>query len=239
MTNPNKDEGRYLRLEPGDIVIEDWSSKPRSQWPTGRVPGLRVTHVETDLCVEVDSENSRYDNREKALHVLCQMLADKERHVLPVGRIRIVNHDHWHSDLGRQVYLDWYGEADKYIPDGTELYAFDKHEEDNLALIPLFERYLAIAQSDEFHIAWDDDLYNVWKGQIEGDECNIEAMCRTAIERIGDFDYGKLNRWLGFIQGVLFSMRLISIKEERDLTRPIFNPDLTKPIITAKGGKTS
>lgn len=33
----------------------------------------------------------------------------------------------------------------------------------------------------------------------------------------------KFNRWLGFVQGVLWSNGLIDIKEERDFTRPLFH----------------
>ena len=34
----------------------------------------------------------------------------------------------------------------------------------------------------------------------------------------------KLNRWLGYIQGVLISRGITTITEERDWTRPLFRP---------------
>jgi hypothetical protein len=34
----------------------------------------------------------------------------------------------------------------------------------------------------------------------------------------------KLNRWLGYIQGVLITKGITTIDEERDWTRPLFRP---------------
>ena len=38
-----------------------------------------------------------------------------------------------------------------------------------------------------------------------------------------DMHLDKQSRWLGFIQGVLFSNNLLDINEERDITRPLFH----------------
>lgn len=34
----------------------------------------------------------------------------------------------------------------------------------------------------------------------------------------------KMNRWLGFVQGVLISRGVTTVNEERDFTRPLFRP---------------
>jgi hypothetical protein len=36
------------------------------------------------------------------------------------------------------------------------------------------------------------------------------------------FPKGKANRWLGFIQGIMIERGLLTVKEERDFTRPFF-----------------
>ncbi len=37
-----------------------------------------------------------------------------------------------------------------------------------------------------------------------------------------DFPFDKANRWIGFIQGVLWKEGLIDLEEERNFTRPLF-----------------
>lgn len=82
-------------------------------------------------------------------------------------------------------------------------------------LIPLFERYKAILSSSCLM-----DL-------PEYDKCtkvHLMNLCDVAIQNINDqtMHYGKLCRWLGFIQGVMCASGLITVEEERDFTRPIF-----------------
>lgn len=45
---------------------------------------------------------------------------------------------------------------------------------------------------------------------------------------IEEFHSTKYSRWLGFIQGVLVANGLITVEEERNLTRPLFKPLDTK-----------
>ena len=82
-------------------------------------------------------------------------------------------------------------------------------------LIPLFERYKAILSSSCLM-----DL-------PEYDKCtrvHLMNLCDVAISAINnqEMHYGKLCRWLGFIQGVMCASGLISVDGERDFTRPIF-----------------
>lgn len=41
----------------------------------------------------------------------------------------------------------------------------------------------------------------------------------------GPMIYGKANRWLGFIQGIMVSQEMISVEVERDFTRPLFQTE--------------
>lgn len=51
----------------------------------------------------------------------------------------------------------------------------------------------------------------------------LRNMISTMEDNVYDWNIDKLNRWLGFIQGVLFMDGLIDIDEERDFTRPLFH----------------
>jgi hypothetical protein len=57
-------------------------------------------------------------------------------------------------------------------------------------------------------IAEDDELNNFLQEYIEGCNDKLPLM--------------KLNRWLGYIQGVLISRGITTVTEERDWTRPLF-----------------
>lgn len=50
---------------------------------------------------------------------------------------------------------------------------------------------------------------------------NLLWMCDTALTE--DMEVGKMNRWLGFIQGVLAARQLIDVDTEREHSRPLFH----------------
>ena len=82
-------------------------------------------------------------------------------------------------------------------------------------LVPLFERYRTILES-----SCSMDL-------PEQDKCGREHLIKLSNQAITgiyseSMAYGKLCRWLGFIQGVMCSSGLISVDDERGFTRPIF-----------------
>ncbi len=61
----------------------------------------------------------------------------------------------------------------------------------------------------------------------EQDKCgkiHLMNLCNEAIDGINKqtMAYGKLCRWLGFIQGVMCASGLITVDEERNYTRKIF-----------------
>jgi len=64
------------------------------------------------------------------------------------------------------------------------------------------------------------------KGQYI-DEEYFEGLLGNMLDTLQDKAYiwpeDKLNRWIGFIQGVLFTEDLISIEEERNFSRPLFH----------------
>lgn len=59
-------------------------------------------------------------------------------------------------------------------------------------------------------------------GPDETDEL-IEKMAKTLIENVYKWPLDKTNRWIGFMQGVLYAEGLIDIDEERDFSRPLFH----------------
>jgi len=82
-------------------------------------------------------------------------------------------------------------------------------------LIPLFERYqLILSRSCQFDLPIHDKC----------SRDHLVNLCDVAIKGIREetMHYGKLCRWLGFMQGVMVASGLITVDEERDFTRPIF-----------------
>lgn len=82
-------------------------------------------------------------------------------------------------------------------------------------LVPLFERYRDLLDKAPDY------------GFPKRDKCgrdHLIDLCNEAIKGIysQNMAYGKLCRWLGFIQGVMCSEGLITVDEERNFTRPIF-----------------
>ncbi|KPC17300.1 Uncharacterized protein AC499_0502 [Pseudomonas amygdali pv. lachrymans] len=49
------------------------------------------------------------------------------------------------------------------------------------------------------------------------------ALCVQAIEHHYRYPFDKLNRWLGFVQGVLAAVRIIDVDEERKFSRPLLH----------------
>lgn len=59
--------------------------------------------------------------------------------------------------------------------------------------------------------------------QEEFSNKHLGWMCHTAIENIIAWPDDKLNRWLGYIQGVMAMKGYVRVKEERDKTRELFH----------------
>lgn len=51
----------------------------------------------------------------------------------------------------------------------------------------------------------------------------ICGMTKSLEENVNIWPVDKTNRWIGFIQGVMYCNCLLNIDEERDFTRPLFH----------------
>lgn len=52
---------------------------------------------------------------------------------------------------------------------------------------------------------------------------HLSWMCDQALAHLDDWPIDKLNRWLGYIQGVMTARGFLDPDEERERTRPIFH----------------
>lgn len=80
----------------------------------------------------------------------------------------------------------------------------------------LFKRYhLKISENQE-----------KFKKVVLSEKCQQEHLLRLAEEaytHAKKYPTDKLHRWLGFIQGVLSTLDIINVDEERDFTRPLLH----------------
>lgn len=53
-----------------DVIIQQWSTKPKSQWAVDNVKGVRVTHLPTEIVIICEEFNSQFKNRNKAIKML-------------------------------------------------------------------------------------------------------------------------------------------------------------------------
>ena len=64
-----------------------------------------------------------------------------------------------------------------------------------------------------------------WKSVKREDATKLLRFLEDFIKGIEDeLPLMKLNRWLGYIQGVLISWGVTTVEAERDFTRPLFRP---------------
>lgn len=81
----------------------------------------------------------------------------------------------------------------------------------------MFQRYINIIQNSVSSTM-----------NLEEEDINqLINLAKLAIKEQLPLD--KKARWLGYIQGVLASARVINIKEERDFSRPLFTQFYTNP----------
>ncbi len=78
----------------------------------------------------------------------------------------------------------------------------------------LFERYLAVIESNPGVLS---------KTHLRCDEHSLKGLCREAIDHTSKYPFDKLNRWIGFVQGVLACQGLIQVDQERNFTRPLLH----------------
>lgn len=74
-----------------------------------------------------------------------------------------------------------------------------------------------------------DKLAHRYLEIIEKNDTNFEhkehlvRMLKSILVNADKLPSDKLNRWIGFVQGILFAQNMISIDEEREITRPWFH----------------
>lgn len=64
-------------------------------------------------------------------------------------------------------------------------------------------------------------------------KCRSEALvslCNEAIANGKDYPFDKMNRWLGFTQGVLATTGVIDVDAEREYTRPLLHQLHVQPV---------
>lgn len=57
----------------------------------------------------------------------------------------------------------------------------------------------------------------------KNDHPEIVKLCKTAIDKADMWPIDKLNRWLGYAQGVLISYKVTTVWIERNFSRPLFH----------------
>jgi len=74
----------------------------------------------------------------------------------------------------------------------------------------------------EANIVLADRYLKAIKDQDFKEKLLVEALCEYIIER-PDLYLDKSNRWIGFVQGILFARDIIQIDEEREYSRGLFH----------------
>ncbi len=52
---------------------------------------------------------------------------------------------------------------------------------------------------------------------------HLRWMCKTISKNAYDWDLNKSSRWIGYVQGVLTALQVVSVQEHRDWTRELFS----------------
>lgn len=81
-------------------------------------------------------------------------------------------------------------------------------------LVAIFNRYLEMILNNWDHLFTEFD---------KCDPSHLRDLCLEVIHDGQSYPFDKLNRWLGFIQGVLCSKGITSVDEEREFTRPLLH----------------
>lgn len=90
-------------------------------------------------------------------------------------------------------------------------------------LVPLFERYRDLAEKHSPALA---NLAPRCQGPA------LTALCTEAIDKGPTYPFDKMNRWLGFVQGVLAAKGIIDVDTERSFTRPVLHMLHSHPVKT-------
>lgn len=85
----------------------------------------------------------------------------------------------------------------------------------------LFQRYSELAQNNAAKLA---------SLAPKCQSASLVSLCNEAIANGKDYPFDKMNRWLGFTQGVLAATGLIDVDAEREYTRPLLHLLHVQPV---------
>jgi hypothetical protein len=85
----------------------------------------------------------------------------------------------------------------------------------------LFKRYAELAQTNAEKL---DGL------PAKCQSGALVSLCKEAIANGKDYPFDKMNRWLGFAQGVLATTGIIDVDSEREYTRPLLHQLHLEPV---------
>ena len=63
-----------MTIDSNDIVINTWSSKPKSNWINEMDKGVQIVHLPSGVVVTCEVHRSQHKNRQEALLILEQEL---------------------------------------------------------------------------------------------------------------------------------------------------------------------
>lgn len=91
---------------------------------------------------------------------------------------------------------------------------YEHGETQLVALTTLFTRY-----KDRIHSHSDLLMALPLRCQSE----SLIRLCDEAMANHARYPFDKLNRWLGFVQGILSATGIIDVDEEREFSRPLLH----------------
>lgn len=127
-----------VEIDPKDLIVQLWSSKPKSGWDYTLACGVKITHVPSSITVTCDTERSTHANKNKAL---CKLQS------------RLVG---WAAPDVAELQAELERERKRRF-DGNEQ-ASREHREDMKAAVSALERIAAKAEAlDEGGDGCDDE----------------------------------------------------------------------------------
>lgn len=65
-------------IDPKDLIIQRWSSKPKTQWVHHNLNGVMIRHIPTGLIVRCDKHRGQYRNKDEAMGELEQLIINEK-----------------------------------------------------------------------------------------------------------------------------------------------------------------
>lgn len=101
--------------------------------------------------------------------------------------------------------------------------ASDQPTDKYQVLAVLFERYAKLARENAAKL---DAL------PLRCQSTSVLALCNEAMKNGADYPFEKMNRWVGFVQGVLAATGVLDMDAEREVTRPLLRQLHDEPTLS-------